>query len=86
MRGSLENDDRLRMHSPLPLVRSHPVEVAVDDHECHVTVQLDARLGERLPVLAAEARQKIAGALSSMTGLRVSGVDVVFGGVFPASA
>jgi uncharacterized alkaline shock family protein YloU len=84
VRGSLENDDRLRFHSSLPLVRSHPVEVAVDDQECHVTVHLDARLGEHLPTLAVEARTKIASALGPMTGLTVSGVDVVFGGVFPS--
>jgi hypothetical protein len=86
VRGSLEKDERLRIHSPLPLVRSHPVEVAIDDAECHVTVQLDARLGEHLPTLAADARRKIAAALGLMTGVTVSGVDVVFSGVFPASA
>jgi hypothetical protein len=86
VRGSLEDDDRLRIHPPLPLVRSHSIEVAVDDEECRVSVQLDARLGEHLPALAAEARQKIGAALGPMTGLRVSGVDVVFSGVFPAGA
>lgn len=86
VRGSLENDGRLRLHAPLPLVRAHPVEVTVDGQECHVTVQLDARLGEFLPTLAAEARRRIAGALAHMTGLAVNGVDVVFGGVFPAGA
>jgi len=58
----------------------------VDDEKCHVTVHLDARLGEHLPTLAAEAREKIAAALGPMTGLTVSAVDVIFGGVFPASA
>ncbi len=84
VRVSLENDQRLRIHSPLPLVRSRPVEVAVGGEECHVTIQLDARMGEHLPALAVEARRRIAGALGPMTGLRVSGVDVVFSGVFPA--
>jgi len=86
VRGSLENDERLRFHSALPLVRSHPVEVVVDEDTCHVTVHLDARLGENLPALASEAREKIASSLGSMTGLRVSGIDVIFGGVFPSSA
>jgi uncharacterized alkaline shock family protein YloU len=86
VRGSLDKDERLRLHSALPLVRSHPVEVVVDGEKCHVTVHLDARLGENLPSLAAEVRQKIALALGPMTGLLVSGVDVVFGGVFPPGA
>ena len=86
VRGSLEKDERLRFHSALPLGRSHPVEVVVDDEKCHVTVHLDARLGEHLPSLAGEARQKIATALGPMTGLTVSAVDVVFGGVFPPGA
>ena len=86
VRGSLEKDERIRFHAALPLVRSHPIEVVVDDEKCHVTVHLDARLGENLPTLAAEAREKVAAALGPMTGLVVSGVDVVFGGVFPTSA
>jgi ubiquinone biosynthesis protein UbiJ len=84
VRGSLENDERLRVHAPLPLVRTHPVEVAVAGQECHVAVQLDARLGEYLPALATAVRQRIAEALGQMTGLAVNGVDVVFSGVFPA--
>jgi uncharacterized alkaline shock family protein YloU len=86
VRGSLANDDRLRLHASLPLVRSRPVEVTVDQEECRVAVQLDARMGEALPALAVEVRRNIAAALGPMTGLTVSGVDVVFSGVFPASA
>lgn len=86
VRGSVDNDERLRVHSPSPLVRTHPVEVAVDDEDCRVSVHLDARLGEHLPSLATEARQKITTALTHMTGLTVTGVDVVFSGVFPADA
>lgn len=86
VRGSLDRDDRLRIHSRLPLARAHPVEVVVKGNECHVTVHLDARLGERLPALAAEARTRVAKALGHMTGLSVNGVDVVFDGVFPAGA
>ena len=84
VRGSLENDDRLRFRSSLPLVGSHPLEIRVDGDECYVTVQLDARLGENLPALAAGVRQRIAQALGKMTGLRTKGVDVVFSGVFTA--
>ena len=84
VRGALDSDERLRFHSVLPLVRSHPVEVVVDKDACLVTVHLDARMGEPLPALASEVRQKISASLGPMTGLAVSGVDVVFGGVFPA--
>jgi uncharacterized alkaline shock family protein YloU len=84
VRGSVDNDERLRVHSGLSLTRTHAVEVAVDDQGCSVTVQLDARLGESLPTLADEARRKISAALAHMTGLRVFGVDIVFSGVFPA--
>jgi hypothetical protein len=86
VRGTLENDERLRFHAPLPLVRTHPVEVKVDGQECHVTVHLDARLGEYLPALAVAARRRIAESLGRMTGLTVDAVDVVFSGVFPAGA
>lgn len=84
VRGSLESDTRVRLHAGLPFVRSHPVEVTVDGDACHVTVQLVAEMGEVLPALAADVRDRIAGALSPMTGLVVSGVDVVFAGVFPS--
>ncbi|MCE5254010.1 MAG: Asp23/Gls24 family envelope stress response protein [Actinomycetia bacterium] len=86
VRGSVENDGRLRVHSPLPLARTRPVEVVVDDQQCHVVVHLDARMGEYLPALAAEAREKIVTALTHMTGLTVVGVDIVFSGVFPEDA
>lgn len=84
VRGALQHDARLRVRPALPLVRSHPVEVAVDKQSCAVTVQLEAQFGEHLPALAAEARQKVAHALERMTGLTVTAVDVVFSGVFPA--
>jgi hypothetical protein len=83
--GSLEHDDRLRVHTPLPLVLTHPVEVVVKGDECHVDVHLDARMGEHLPSLASSVRKTVASALSSMTGLKVAAVDVTFSGVFPAA-
>lgn len=86
VRGSLERDTRVRLHGAPPLVRSHPVEVTVEGDTCRVTVHLDAEMGEVLPALAAEVRERIAGALSPMTGLDVSGIDVVFAGVFPSPA
>jgi uncharacterized alkaline shock family protein YloU len=86
VRGSLEGDARLRVHSGLPLVRARAIEIEVEDQECHATVHLDARMGEHLPSLAVEARQKIVSALTHMTGLVVSGVDIVFSSVFPADA
>jgi uncharacterized alkaline shock family protein YloU len=84
VRGSLENDGRLRVHAPLPLVRAHPVEIAVNGEECQVSVHVDARMDENLPCLAADVRQTIAAALGSMTGRKVTAVDVSFSGVFPA--
>jgi len=84
VRGSLANDGRLRVHTPLPLMRTHPVEIAVDGGHCHVSVQLDARMGEQLPSLASSIRRTISDALGSMTGLQVTAVDVAFCGVFPA--
>ena len=86
VRGAVENDERLRVYSPLPLTRTRPVEVVVDDQECNVAVHLDARIGEHLPSLAVDARQKIAVALTHMTGLSITAVDIVFSGVFPADA
>jgi hypothetical protein len=83
VRGSLENDKRLRVHTPLPLMLTHPVEIAVDGDTCTVSVHLDARMGEHLPSLASSARQTIAEALGAMTGLKVAAVDVLFSGVFP---
>jgi hypothetical protein len=83
VRGSLESDQRLRIHTPLPLVRTRPVEITVEGEQCSVAVQLDARMGEHLPSLAAGVRRTIADALGSMTGLKVGTVDVSFNGVFP---
>jgi Asp23 family, cell envelope-related function len=83
VRGSLENDQRLRVHTPLPLMRTHPVEIDVDGSQCDVSVLLDARMGEHLPSLATSVRRTIADALGSMTGLRVAAVHVSFSGVFP---
>jgi uncharacterized alkaline shock family protein YloU len=86
VRGSLAGDERVRVHPSLPLVGSRAAGVTVDGEECHVVIHLDARMGEVLPELAPEVRSKIVGALGRMTGLRVSGVDVVFGGVFPVAS
>lgn len=86
VRGAVEDDTRLRLHTALPLVRTHPIVVEMEDQECHVTLHLDARLGEHLPGLADSVREKVSEALSHMTGLAVAGVDVVFSGVFPAGA
>jgi uncharacterized alkaline shock family protein YloU len=83
VRGALESDQRVRVHTPLPLVRTRAVEIAVEGEQCFVAVQLDARMGEHLPSMAGDVRRAIAGALGSMTGLRVASVDVSFSGVFP---
>lgn len=84
VRGAVGSDPRIRVHSPLPLTRTHPVEVVVQGDQCRVTVHLDARLGENLPSVAGEVRSTVAAALGGMTGLNVAVVDVVFSGVYPA--
>lgn len=86
VRDSLAGDQRVRLQTSLPLVRTHPAEVVVEDDSCKVVLHVDARMGEFLPTLASEVRRKVADALGPMTGLTVSGVDVVFSGVFPAGA
>lgn len=86
VRGSLAGEERVQLHSALPLVRTHPAEVMVEDDSCKVIVHLDARMGEFLPDLASAVRRKIADALGPMTGLAVTSVDVVFGGVFSAGS
>jgi uncharacterized alkaline shock family protein YloU len=86
VRGSLAGDDRVRVHSSLPLVGSRAAGVSVDGEQCHVVIHVDARMGEVLPELVPEVRSKIVAALGRMTGLHVSGVDVVFGGVFPVAS
>jgi len=70
----------------MPLVRSHPAEVTVEDDSCKVVVHVDMRMGELVSAVATDVRGKIADALGPMTGLAVSGVDVVVSGVFPAGA
>jgi len=82
VRGSLQGDNRVRFHSPLPLVKGRAVTVEVQDAECKVQVQVDARYGEHLPSLADEIRQQVSAALGRMTGLRVTSVDVIYAGVF----
>ena len=86
VRGSLDGDRRYRLHSGLPLVRSHPAEVTVENNSCKVVVHLDTLIGEHLPDLASEVRIKVADALGPMTGLAVASVDVVVSGVFAADA
>jgi uncharacterized alkaline shock family protein YloU len=83
VRGSLEGDDRVRVHSPMPLARTRPVDIAVEGEQCLVSVHVDARMGEHLPSLASSVRRTVAEALESMTGLRVAAVDVSVSGVFP---
>ena len=86
VRGALADDTRLRLHSSLPLARTHPAEVMVDEDSCKVAVHVDVRMGEFLPAVATEVRSKVADALGPMTGLTVSGVDVVISGVFAAGS
>ena len=83
VRGSLENDERVRVHTPLPLVRTHPVEIVVNERALP-GLSASRRPDGREPACAGLERPKaIAEALGSMTGLKVSAVDVSFNGVFP---
>lgn len=86
VRRALESDQRVRLPSLFPLVRSRGVEVEVKDQDCRVTVQVQARFGENLPSLAEEIRNRVAEALSHMTGLKATTVDVVVSGIFPAES
>ncbi len=86
VRGSLSGDARVRLHTSLPLVRSHPAEVTVEGDYCKVLVHVDVRMGEPFSAVAIDVRGKVADALGPMTGLSVSDVDVVVSGVFPAGA
>ncbi len=86
VRGSLAGDERIKSHNALPLVGGHAAEVLVQDESCSVVVHLDVRMGEFMPEVAAAVRSKVLGSLGPMTGLSVSNVDVVFGGVFPAGS
>ena len=83
VRGAVESDQRVRIHTPPPLVRTRPVDITVNGQQCLVMLQVDARMGENFPSLAASLRRSIAGAVASMTGLEVVSVDVSFDGVFP---
>lgn len=85
VRGSLADMGTLRVRSSLPLVGGKPIEVAVEGEECRVSVHLDARFGEYLPELGTTARRRIARALRSITGLKVTAVDIVVSGVFAAT-
>lgn len=86
VQGSVAGEDRYRLHCGLPLVRSHPAEVSVENDSCKVVVHLDARIGENLPDMASEVRSRVAESLGPMTGLAVHSVDVVISGVFSPGA
>lgn len=85
VRGSLFGDERVRLHTSLPLIRTHPAEVCVEDDSCKVLVHVDVQMGELVSEVASDVRGKIADALGPMTGLSVSAVDVVVSGVFSTS-
>ena len=83
VRGSLENDERLRVHTPLPLVRTRPVEIAVDGEHCFVSVHLDARMGEHLPSLAVQRAPDHRRRLGVHDRAEGRGRGRLFSGVFP---
>ena len=79
---SLCGKKEIRIHFPLPLARSNPIDVALTGKDCMVTIQLDAQMGESLPNLATEVRTMIAESLKRMAGLHATAVDVIFASVF----
>lgn len=86
VKASVGGSDRLKLHSGLPLVGAHDIEVDVAGQECDVTVHVDAGLGEDLPMLAEDIRRRIAGALQQMAGLTARSVNVVIAAVLPSTS
>jgi uncharacterized alkaline shock family protein YloU len=84
VRGALQGEPRVRMHQG-GRSRSRGVDVEAANGSCRVTVHVDAAFGEALPALGTEVQRIVRGALERMTGLTVTGVDVVFEGVLPPS-
>ena len=82
VRGTVKGESRVRMHQG-GLGRPRGVEVQVEHGSCRVAVHLDAAFGEPLPALGGEVQQRVRAAVERMTGLAVSGVEVVFEGVLP---
>lgn len=80
---SLRGDERFRVLSGGGLKRARGVEVEVDGGSCRVQLPLDARFGEDLLALGAEVQERVADAVTHMTGLDVEAVDVVIAGVYP---
>jgi uncharacterized alkaline shock family protein YloU len=84
VRGAVAGNERMRVHQGGGIMRPRGLEVTVEGESCRVHLPLESRFGEVLPVLGSQAQQRVAEALSHMTGLRVTAVDVQFVGVFPA--
>ena len=62
-------------------MRGREVAVEVDGDQLSASLALQVRFGVVLPDAAEEARLRVAGALSQMTGMPVSQVDVVVAAV-----
>jgi uncharacterized alkaline shock family protein YloU len=82
VRGAVKGEPLVRMHQG-GLGRPRGVEVQVENGACRVSLHVDAAFGEPLMPLGAAVQQRARAALERMTGLDVSGVDVVFEGVLP---
>ena len=82
VRHSLAGDPRLRLPHGVSRSSRHPVEIAVEDAICSVTLHLHVRLGEDLAVLGAWIKETVGTRLAAMTGMRVGKVDVHFDGVY----
>ncbi len=82
VRHSLAGDPRLRLPHGVSRSSRHPVEIAVEDATCRVTLHLHVRLGEDLAALGVWVKETVGTRLAAMTGMRVGNVEVHFDGVY----
>jgi len=80
-RRALEGEKRARLHTG-GIGRGRGIEVAVEGRSCRAVVRVDGELGEDLVKVGHDLQEKVARALSRMTGCSVGAVDVVFEGVY----
>ena len=83
VKGTVEEETRVHVRSAGALGWSKGIDVFADSQVCRVSIHLDARFGEDLCALGAGLQERVTRALQGLTGLRVEGVTIIFGGVFP---
>lgn len=85
VRSVVAADPAVRLHQGSRLGRGRALEIIVAEGRCRVSLGLDAHLGDHLPTVAAEVRQRVVEHLESFTGLSVEAVDVSVVSVMPAA-